>query len=457
MFEKPFTLSPHAGDRLKAALDAAHDANLSLALTGHDVIETSQGRNLTAALVHGNLKRVLAAEYGAAAITRAPGTQGLSVRVPACTVLLGGDAFLVAGSEADGSQLLDFTNLPPGAYAVVLESWLALVGPTTQGRATEPAIFSGVTDATAKPSATTLFPAGNADRTADGVSDAALVTATVVTQKFVQRQYRLRVLQDRNLIGYASDATLGLPYAASARLGPDVVEAVLPDTQDGYAKALDRRVHAMKLCVVEHNGSLLTLHVNDFRVADAYQPRGQRPVPLRLTRAAFAQWAHERMTVLATQIDAAQASILALQSEFTHCDLSTITNLQVLTSGLDGALPQRLAFTRENSDDQSWHTDAGIPSRVTVNFTGRVHVTASVQFTPSDNATGARVIRLLVDGQRTAFAQSAAPVANLPTLLNLSAEVSVRAGQYLELEAWQNSGTTLTVAAGAAFTVRRTQ
>ncbi|TDE85591.1 hypothetical protein [Deinococcus sp. S9] len=448
-----YQLTPRSGERLAAADDLAQQANLLGLVVGHRVRETSFGRNAALRLALSGLRRFARQEFGELAASGLPVAEGLKVRVPAFNLHLRGDTLTLRGPEGDGSQLFDLTGLPAGDYALLLESWVALVGATTLGQATQPAIYTGVTDTANKPDATHFYEAGNVN--GKGLPDAVFADTTIQTTKALQRQYRLSLIPDRNLIGYQSDLVpAGTVYQVTRH--PDLVQAAIPECTPGaWDRAIDRRFLACKLGVVSTTGSALTLHTADFRVADDFEHKGQRPAPLRLTREQLEAWLRSQVQALTVQVQAIESRLAVVEAQRQAALVRADTEQIVMPLRQDGSvLPQRLRFTQEVWDTQAWHDPVAYPTRIRLPFNGVVQVHATATFV-ADPAAGLRGLRLLQNNLPTAYAQVAPGDANLDTPLTLSAELTVSAGDYLEIEPWQASGATLTVREGATFSVRR--
>ena len=124
-------------------------------------------------------------------------------------------------------------------------------------------------------------------------------------------------------------------------------------------------------------------------------------------------------------------------------------------SGSGSIGPQPLRYTNEIWDTEGWHDKVSYPTRVRVDFTGVAQVTASASFAASPDASGLRGLRLMQNGLPTAAGQTSAGDSQYDSEVTLCAEITVAAGDSLEIEAWQGSAGGLDVRAGASFAVRR--
>jgi hypothetical protein len=440
---KPFLLTPRTGDRFRDVELLGDEANLNGALAGNDVMETSVGRNLEKMLQLAPIRRALRAEHGLLAVDASPVVEGQNLRIPSAKVFLNGDSFTLSGIESDGSQLVNLAGLQAGDYAVVIESWKALIGPTSYGQATEPSQFLGVTDTVNKPTSLTLYPSGNID-ILNGPSDLPLVTHTVITQKFLQRQYRVRIIPDRDLLGYTSDVIPlipvypDLPNGAQVRsasytlVGDGLYEANLPQMPSSYLQAFDRHIDAFKLCRVTVGVTGLTLHTRT--LLDQTETTAQI-LPARRTLA------------IATALSIADlvARVVSLEASRGNYTLKTQEPFGIADRDSGGsALPQNIPFPAGIGGINFSHDLVSYPSRLIPNFTGPLTVTASAVFAGSVQG-GIRGLRLLVNSQPSGFAANTPTVSGERAEVSLSASLNVVAGQIIEIEAYQTSGAILQI------------
>jgi hypothetical protein len=120
---------------------------------------------------------------------------------------------------------------------------------------------------------------------------------------------------------------------------------------------------------------------------------------------------------------------------------ATLTTLS-WQAAIGAGIGRPLVFTgpigASGTETDTWLVGTN-PSRVTVpNGVQWVSVDASVGF--AANATGQRVLWLLINGTRIDRAGIAAAGAGEPTVASLSGTYAVNPGDYIELQAYQNSG-----------------
>lgn len=452
MDQYAFELTPRSGERLNAADELAQQANLLGLAVGHRVRETSFGRNAALRLALSGLRRFVRQEFGELALTELPVVDGLSVAVPPMNLHLRGDTLTLRGPEQGGSQRFDLAGLAPGNYALVLESWVSLVGATTFGQASEPAIYAGVVDQANKPDERHFYEAGNV--AGKGLPDAVFADVTPQITKALQRQYRLSLIPDRNLIGYQSDLVpAGTTYAITRV--PELVQALVPEGVGAWDKAVDRRFVACKLAVVTRGDSALTLHVSDSRSPDPFIHLGQAPAPLRLRRQDLEAWLRAEVLAVNARLLASEARIAALEATRSAAQLYSDEEQTVMPVSSNGAvIPQRLRFTRSLTDPENWHDPVAYPTRVRVEFEGVMLITATATFAAGSGA-GLRSLRLLKNNLPTVLAQASPGDPGFDTPVTLAGEVPVSPGDFLEIEPWQTSGVTLAVRPGATFSARR--
>ena len=451
MIELHYQLTPATGDKLRDAEVAAEQANVMALVDGDGMMYTSQGHNMQAHLATAQVRREARYDHGAFSMSDSPYVTGMKIAVPRMYARVRGASFLLEGPMPDGSQLLDFAPLGDGPYAVVVETWLSLVGPTTFGKASRPAQFAGVEDVTHKPNKDALYPAGNIDRLHEsGVRDDPFVTATIQTQKMIQRQYRLVVIPDCDLAGWRGiDGAIYQPDSMSA---PHGVRCLTEYGENAYDRAYDRELLAFKLCVVERAGNTLRVHVNDVLVPDDYTPVGQRPVPVVPTPSLLAsrlqyrlRSAQEQIDELGTRLQRAEATMQVMRAS--NPDEQTLQTSALSASG------QRIPFSMEERDDGGWHDPQGAPASMRPRLEGELEVHATVAFDASP--AGSRRLALLLDGAPVASVSTPA-CADGPTELNVSAVVGVKPTSLIEVAAWQSSGLPLRLLARRSrISVRR--
>lgn len=449
---KAFSLTPRSGERLAAADQLAQQANFIGLATGDGVVETSFGRNLGYRIALSNYHRYIRQEFGDASISSVPTAEYLQLTIPKGTMHLLGDSILLRGLNADGSQTFDLRSYPAGSYALVIESWVSVVGATTLGQANQPAMYVGVVDSDHKPDDTHVYLAGNLS--GGKLPDGVLADTTIQTFKVFQRQYKISVLPDRDLIGWSGNC---LPedqqYAASNNA--NVVQCIVPQSLTAWDTATDRTFTACKLAALTISGGAVTIHSSDIRALAGYIHLGQEPVPVRLTREELESWLRDQVSSIQDSFVTLESRIRTLEAVRQSCQLASDQDQVVAPAGASGGvLPQRLRYTVENWDTEGWHDSISRPTQIWLPFDGVVQVSASATFL-KNGAAGMRGLRLLQNGVPTAFAQTTVGDDNFDSSLVLSCELTVASGDYLEIEPWQGTGSNLTVIAGATFNVRR--
>jgi hypothetical protein len=270
-----------------AITGALEKANLSFALQGKNGAPSAFALNLASLAIRETLRRSIKADAGPAALLGfSPIANGQTVTIPAQAVAVLGEIIQLSGTGGDSAAVfIDMTTYAVGDWAVVLETWNALVGPSTDSGLLPPTALAGITDTVNKKSSTLFYPLGNVDRTGggDGQPDSALVAGTSVQiQKFIQPQYRIRVISDRTLVGLAVNGAAGLHYSAMPD-NPLVVKAVTPHTE----QAFDGTYHAVKLCIIRKTSSSVTAFTQGLQPS-GWTPQGQEPVPVLPSRALIA-------------------------------------------------------------------------------------------------------------------------------------------------------------------------
>jgi hypothetical protein len=117
------------------------------------------------------------------------------------------------------------------------------------------------------------------------------------------------------------------------------------------------------------------------------------------------------------------------------------------TQSIANATLTAVQFDTEAWDTDAFHSTISNTSRITIpsGFSGRYLVMGQIIF--DANATGRRAAYLLLNGATYLAAVNAVPT-GAEVSLNLSAEASAVAGEYLELAVWQDSGAALNVQSG---------
>ena len=110
-----------------------------------------------------------------------------------------------------------------------------------------------------------------------------------------------------------------------------------------------------------------------------------------------------------------------------------------------------ITFNSERFDTDGMHSTSTNTSRLTIVTQGLYAFWGTAGFAAS--ATGYRQLGIRVDGS-TFIAVNGVPNngSGAGVLLSVAGAYYLNAGQYVELCAWQNSGGTLSIASGAAYT-----
>lgn len=110
-----------------------------------------------------------------------------------------------------------------------------------------------------------------------------------------------------------------------------------------------------------------------------------------------------------------------------------------------------ILFDTEAWDDSTWHSTSSNTERHTFDFSGRVSVVASYASNATDNASYG--VRILKNGTvvARAFESSGAGSAEV-TQIPLSVELDVVATDYIEMQAYQSSGSSKTTQTGLSGT-----
>lgn len=106
-------------------------------------------------------------------------------------------------------------------------------------------------------------------------------------------------------------------------------------------------------------------------------------------------------------------------------------------------------------DTDGYHDPASNNSRITIptGLGGRYYVHGTIAF--ASNSTGVRMARYRLNGGGDFRLQNLNALGSaLGTVLGFSFEVDLAAGDYFELEVWQNSGGTLSITTGCTLDAR---
>lgn len=129
------------------------------------------------------------------------------------------------------------------------------------------------------------------------------------------------------------------------------------------------------------------------------------------------------------------------------CDLY----LSAAQNAASGTSYASVAFDTEAADTDTMHSTSSNTSRITATTAGLYLVTGTVAF--AANATGYRGARIAKNGSTDVTrTQSPATAAATAHWLNIAALVRLAAGDYVELQALQNSGGNLALTTGVGGT-----
>lgn len=133
-------------------------------------------------------------------------------------------------------------------------------------------------------------------------------------------------------------------------------------------------------------------------------------------------------------------------------DLAAVPAVRAYRSAALGAFNAdwtAVPFDTDVFDNASMHDTVTNPTRLIAPVTGLYLVTGQIMW--EANATGVRWVRITKNGAiQNHVSQSAA--SSQQTVQNITALLSLTAGQYVEIEGYQNSGETLSISAGSTFT-----
>lgn len=114
---------------------------------------------------------------------------------------------------------------------------------------------------------------------------------------------------------------------------------------------------------------------------------------------------------------------------------------------LDNGAFQALTLDSERWDTDAMHSTSSNTSRLTCVTPGVYDIVGHAEF--ASNATGARVLRVLLNGATPIAVQTNPALSGNVHRLSVAAQYRLAAGDYVELQAFQNSGGALNVNASA--------
>jgi hypothetical protein len=115
---------------------------------------------------------------------------------------------------------------------------------------------------------------------------------------------------------------------------------------------------------------------------------------------------------------------------------STTQNVTTGGSGVD------LAADSENFDNDAMHSTVTNNSRITIQTAGRYLLTATIDF--QQDATGQRQLQFKLNDTTTFGIDRRQTTSSLVAINQSTATIALVAGDYVEVNAFQNSGSTLT-------------
>ena len=118
---------------------------------------------------------------------------------------------------------------------------------------------------------------------------------------------------------------------------------------------------------------------------------------------------------------------------------------QSLTSGVAAVL----AFGAERYDTDTLHDTAVNNSRITMVTPGKYRFGASVEY--EANATGVRLVHVLLNGTTAIATETEAAAGAAASRLTISGEYAFAAGDYLQLQVYQDSGGALSVVSAGNY------
>jgi hypothetical protein len=102
-----------------------------------------------------------------------------------------------------------------------------------------------------------------------------------------------------------------------------------------------------------------------------------------------------------------------------------------------------LTCDSENFDNDSMHSTSSNTARITAQTTGRYQLTATLEYVA--NSTGFRGVRFFENGATIYLSQLLLPVTGAATRIQGTRNITLTAGEYVEVQGIQNSGGNLDV------------
>jgi hypothetical protein len=242
------------------------------------------------------------------------------------------------------------------------------------------------------------------------------VTITSLGSPFVAGE--LRTVRFSGVLTLTHGATLVLPTGASiVTAAEDVAIFVSRGGASGWRCVSYQRVSGAPLVLADGQVSTAA------KIADAIITYA------KMAAAAIASTADIVAGTASKLVDAAGMAPLFYSCSLYKAAVQSLTNNTIVA----------LTFDSENYDDAGWHSTSVNPTRVTVDFDGRVRLTGEATITP----TAAAVMRLYLYKNGSQVGTNVnwyhATGSNAYTL-QIDHTVACVAGDYFELMAFQNSG-----------------
>lgn len=337
-----YRLTP--GKSLPLAEDIIKKANLQILVNGFDTVYTSWGDNLNsyalANLVRDGVRQE--AGPGATTVKMSYNPTTFKVVIPPQDITVDGLVIPFSGPAGYTAPYeFDFSNVArsDGNYAIIIEWWQSLVGNSTT-TAVVPAGVLGVTDGANKPNVPPLqkflYPNGHIERTdaATALDETELVDSLLQERKYLQLQWRVRVITDKDLTTELVMGTGVITYTAYPQMnGLGVFAEGLPTTQ-----AYDGRYYAAKLAVVKKAGAAVTIFTNDILPDAGYILVGQNPLPYAPNRGQLISEYKAVDYVLQAEITANLDYLNSVAGQFYRFTSAAITNYILLGSMTDAEL-----------------------------------------------------------------------------------------------------------------------
>lgn len=151
-------------------------------------------------------------------------------------------------------------------------------------------------------------------------------------------------------------------------------------------------------------------------------------------------------TITKAWSDAIRDSLLWLATDAPHCRVYNSANISLTNSTVTA-----LTFDSERYDVGGCHSTSVNTGRITVpsGAGGKWEFKAHVEF--ASNSSGYRYIGIRVNGGTVVAYTSAAAVNGIATILHLTTDYAMSAGDYMEVIAFQNSGGALNASAVSAY------